>query len=197
METTTPISRSHRLAIDLPGLHRGDSDRSANRLRNRQIEAANQAPHRFSDDKTEGIGAEHRHDRCRIEAADNECFEYKTQQSDEDRCGRHTDPNGETMAIGEIRNIGTEQHELALGKIEDAHHARYDSEAQYDQDHDRAEAQNVECRHECVSHMLRSTRTPSQPVSHLLPVAHLFESMGGAVDGGFLEVTTDQHQAHW
>src|SRR5947209_280709 len=112
-----------------------DVDRSADRLRHRDIEAADQAANAFSDDQPESIGPEHRDDWRRVEAANNERFEGKAERAHQDRRCYHSRPDWQAMAIGEICDVAAEQDELALREIEDPHHAGDDPEAQHDQDY--------------------------------------------------------------
>src|SRR5262249_27335408 len=56
----------------------------------------------------------------------------------------HAEPNWQPETVNEIRGVGTEQHELAMGEVEDAHHAGDDAESEHDEDDDGPEAQDFE-----------------------------------------------------
>ena len=48
------------------------------------------------------------------------------------------------VLVAEIDGVGAEQHEFAMGEVEDAHHAGDDAEAEHDQHHHRGEGGDVE-----------------------------------------------------
>src|SRR5262249_33342583 len=56
----------------------------------------------------------------------------------------HAEPNWQPVTVNKICDIGAEQHELAMGEIEDAHHARDNAEPQDHEDDDGPESQNFE-----------------------------------------------------
>ena len=154
-------------------VHAAEIDRSADRLRHRQIEPADQPAHALADDQPKRIGPEHGHDGRGVEAPDDERFEHETERADQKRRGDHPGPDREPVAVGQIGDVGAEQNELALREVEDSHHAGDDSEPQHDQNDDRAETQDLESCDESVSHVSRSSRAASAGLLHLFPVAGL------------------------
>jgi hypothetical protein len=81
---------------------------------------------------------------CRVESSDDQALENEAAGGDADRRGQHPRPHWQSEMVDEIGDVGAEQHELAMGEVEDAHHAGDDAEAQHDEDDDGPEAQDFE-----------------------------------------------------
>ena len=73
-----------------------------------------------------------------------EPFEHQADQRQHDRRCHDAGPGGKPAALEQIDRVGAEQDELAVGEIEDAHHAGDDSQPEHDQHHHRDEGQHVE-----------------------------------------------------
>ena len=56
----------------------------------------------------------------------------------------HAGPDRQAAAVQQVHRVGPEQDELAMGEVEDAHHAGDDAEPEHDQHEDRAVCENVE-----------------------------------------------------
>ena len=138
-----------------------DIDRTAERLRDRQIQSADQAADDLADDEPERVGAEHRDDRCGIKSPDDGPLQDKSQRADDKGRRQHSKPDRQARAVDDIGDVGAKQDELALREVEDAHHAGDDPEPQHDQDDDRAETQDLEQCDEQIIHAV----SPA-PLSH-------------------------------
>ena len=182
-------------------MHGPDTDRTAERLRDRQVQPADQTAHDLANDEPQSVSAEHRHDRCCVKSPDDGPLQKKSECADDKGRSQHSEPDRQTRTVDDIGDIGAKQDELALGEVEDAHHAGDDPEPQHDQDDDRAETQDLEqCDEQIIHSVSPAPLSPNHPLPrsaarlHLLPVAGLFEGMRRAIDGHFIEMPADQHQ---
>src|SRR5262249_32011281 len=86
----------------------------------------------------------HGDDGVGIEAPDNQTLENEANRRHHEWCREHAEPNRQAGAVNEIRGVGAEQNELAMGEVEDAHHAGDDAESQHYEDNDGPAAQDSE-----------------------------------------------------
>ena len=136
------------------GEHAGD------RLGDRLVVAAEQAAHDLADDQADGIGAEHGDDGRGVETADHQPFQHQADQRQHHGRRHDAGPGGQPAALEQIDGVGAEQDELAVGEIEDAHHAGDDSQPEHDQHHHRDEGQHVEGELDGCFHLLVTLRRP-------------------------------------
>ncbi len=124
--------------------------------------SAQQAAHDLPDDQTDGVGTQHGDDRRSIEAADDQTFQHHADQRQHQGRRQDAGPAGQAAAFEKVDGVGAQQHELAVGEIEDAHHAGDDPEAQHDQHHHRNEGEQVERElyFDAHGHRMRSKPLP-------------------------------------
>ena len=140
-------------------LHGAETDRSADRFRDRDVEAADQAANDLPDDQPERIGSEHRDNRRCVKSPDHQPFQHKAQRADRERSEHHSEPDRRSRVMHDIGDVCAEQNEFPLGKVEDAHHAGDDAKSEHDQNDDRAKTYDLEQCDEQIIH----TASPATP----------------------------------
>ena len=72
----------------------------------------------------------------------------------------------------QIHRVASEQDELAMGEIEDAHHAGDHAEAEHDQHEDRAVGEDVKEKSDSTAHRMRSAKQARFVCAQSVPVRY-------------------------
>ncbi len=77
---------------------------------------------------------QHRLDHAAVEAPDDQAFDDRADDTDRERRNhQYRDPDIDMVMDGDGGAIATHHHELAMRKVDDAHHPEHDGEPEADQ----------------------------------------------------------------
>jgi len=89
--------------------------------------------HRRDQTETQSPGRQHCVEQPPVEKADNGALDHQTDEADYNRRQRHPDPQVKAMGRAQHHGVGAEHDELALGEVDDPHHAVDDRQPQREQ----------------------------------------------------------------
>ena len=106
-----------------------DADRAAG-YRDRRQERTEDHQRALAQDQADPPGDDERPKLAAVEAPDDRAFEQRAEHADYDEGQDGAEPERNTAVPRDARGVGAHHHQLAMGEVDDVHHAEDDDQAE-------------------------------------------------------------------